>query len=65
MVARLRNTVRHALRAKQQKKLSYAVRPLLRPIDIAKSPFDVVAFDFMVPFKPKSRQRNAYIMVIT
>jgi len=47
------------------KKLHTAVRPLLRPIDIARGPWDVVSLDFMGPIRPKSRQGNSYIMVST
>jgi len=49
----------------KSKKLHTAVRPLMRPIDIARAPFDVLALDFMGPFRPKSRQGNSYIMVST
>lgn len=47
------------------KKHHTAIRPLLKPIDIARGPFDVISLDFMGPFRPKSRQGNSYIMVST
>ena len=42
-----------------------SVRPLLRPIDIARAPFDVISIDFMGPINPPSRQGNSYIMLAT
>ena len=65
MVSTIKEYCKACATCQTTKKISYAVRPLLRPIDISKSPFDVVALDFMGPFKAKCRQGNAYIMVIT
>ena len=47
----------------ETKKLSNSVRPLLRPIDEARGPFDIISIDFIGPFSPKSTQGNSYIMV--
>ena len=48
--------------AKSKKTVS---RPPLKPIDIAKGPFDVIAIDHLGPINPMSTQGNAYILMIT
>lgn len=49
----------------KNKKNHVTVRPLLRPIDIANAPFDVITVDHLGPLKPASLQGNKYILVIT
>ena len=64
MSTEIKEYCKACVKCQETKKLSYSVRPLLRPIDVARAPFDTISIDFMGPF-PKSRQGNSYIMVTT
>ena len=63
MAAEIKEYCKACVTCQETNKLAKSVSPLLRPIDIARAPFDVISIEFMGPFHPKSRQGNSYIMV--